>query len=45
VPVPAPGEVITEETPDCPRSGVAHGFLVSDAADSALGAPRLVART
>ncbi len=37
VPVVAPGEVITAEIVDYLRSGVAHGFLLPDAADSLRG--------
>jgi arginine/lysine/ornithine decarboxylase len=44
VPVVAPGEVITAEVVDYLRSGVAHGFLVPDAADSALETLRVAAR-
>ncbi|MEU6773712.1 ornithine decarboxylase [Streptomyces sp. NPDC046759] len=44
VPVVAPGEVITEEVLDYLRTGVAHGFLISDAADPALESIRVVAR-
>ncbi len=44
VPVVAPGEVITAEVVDYLRSGVAHGFLVPDAADSSLETFRVVAR-
>ncbi|MCZ0207629.1 aminotransferase class I/II-fold pyridoxal phosphate-dependent enzyme [Streptomyces achromogenes] len=44
VPVVAPGEVITAEIVDYLRSGIAHGFLVSDAADSSLDTFRVVAR-
>ncbi|KMS85278.1 ornithine decarboxylase [Streptomyces regensis] len=44
VPVVAPGEVITAEVVDYLRSGVAHGFLVPDAADSSLKTFRVVAR-
>jgi arginine/lysine/ornithine decarboxylase len=45
VPVLAPGEVITEEVVEYLRSGVAHGFLISDAADPTLETLRVVART
>ncbi|MET9452592.1 aminotransferase class I/II-fold pyridoxal phosphate-dependent enzyme [Streptomyces cinerochromogenes] len=44
VPVVAPGEVITAEVLDYLRSGVAHGFLVPDAADSSLETLRVMAR-
>jgi arginine/lysine/ornithine decarboxylase len=44
VPVVAPGEVITEEVVDYLRSGMAHGFLVPDAADSSLETLRVMAR-
>ncbi|GLX52731.1 ornithine decarboxylase [Streptomyces hygroscopicus subsp. hygroscopicus] len=44
VPVVAPGEVITEEMVDFLRSGVAHGFLIADAADPTLKTLRVVAR-
>jgi arginine/lysine/ornithine decarboxylase len=44
VPVVAPGEVITAEVVDYLRSGVAHGFLVPDAADSSLKTLRVTAR-
>ncbi|MFH9657175.1 aminotransferase class I/II-fold pyridoxal phosphate-dependent enzyme [Streptomyces sp. NPDC017248] len=44
VPVVAPGEVITAEVVDYLRSGVAHGFLIPDAADPALDSFRVVAR-
>ncbi|MBL1086877.1 PLP-dependent transferase [Streptomyces actinomycinicus] len=44
VPVVAPGEVITTEIVDYLRSGVAHGFLVPDAADSSLQTLRVMAR-
>jgi arginine/lysine/ornithine decarboxylase len=44
VPVVAPGEVITTEIVDYLRSGIAHGFLVPDAADSSLDTLRVVAR-
>ncbi|MEW2286117.1 ornithine decarboxylase [Streptomyces sp. NPDC047841] len=44
VPVVAPGEVITAEVLDYLRSGVAHGFLIPDAADSSLETLRVVAR-
>ncbi|WP_159675507.1 aminotransferase class I/II-fold pyridoxal phosphate-dependent enzyme [Streptomyces mexicanus] len=44
VPVVAPGEVITDEVLDSLRSGVAHGFLIPDAADPTLETLRVVAR-
>ncbi|MGW4565506.1 aminotransferase class I/II-fold pyridoxal phosphate-dependent enzyme [Streptomyces sp. NPDC004561] len=44
VPVIAPGEVITAEVLDYLRSGVAHGFLIPDAADPSLRTLRVVAR-
>ncbi|MFF5860339.1 aminotransferase class I/II-fold pyridoxal phosphate-dependent enzyme [Streptomyces sp. NPDC012751] len=44
VPVVAPGEVITAEVVDYLRSGIAHGFLVSDSADSSLKTLRVQAR-
>ncbi|MFK4144629.1 aminotransferase class I/II-fold pyridoxal phosphate-dependent enzyme [Streptomyces sp. NPDC004065] len=44
VPVVAPGEVITGEVLDYLRSGVAHGFLIADAADPTLETLRVVAR-
>ncbi|MEU2060370.1 ornithine decarboxylase [Streptomyces sp. NPDC013455] len=44
VPVVAPGEVITAEVVDYLRSGIAHGFLVPDAADSSLETLRVLAR-
>ncbi|MEV6806110.1 aminotransferase class I/II-fold pyridoxal phosphate-dependent enzyme [Streptomyces sp. NPDC051132] len=44
VPVVAPGEVITAEVVDYLRSGVAHGFLIPDAADPDLDSFRVVAR-
>ncbi|MFC9927730.1 aminotransferase class I/II-fold pyridoxal phosphate-dependent enzyme [Streptomyces sp. NPDC127190] len=44
VPVVAPGEVITEEVLDFLRSGVAHGFLIAEAADPSLDTLRVVAR-
>ncbi|MGW2035907.1 aminotransferase class I/II-fold pyridoxal phosphate-dependent enzyme [Streptomyces sp. NPDC001811] len=44
VPVVAPGEVITAAVLDYLRSGVAHGFLIPDAADSSLETLRVVAR-
>ncbi|MEU2226362.1 ornithine decarboxylase [Streptomyces sp. NPDC018347] len=44
VPVVAPGEVITAEVVDYLRSGIAHGFLVSDSADSSLKTLRVLAR-
>ncbi|MER6571258.1 aminotransferase class I/II-fold pyridoxal phosphate-dependent enzyme [Streptomyces sp. NPDC001093] len=43
VPVVAPGEVITEEVLDFLRSGVAHGFLIADAADPSLESLRVTA--
>ncbi|MEV6840600.1 ornithine decarboxylase [Streptomyces sp. NPDC051133] len=43
VPVVAPGEVITEEVLDYLRSGVAHGFLISDSADTTLQTLRVMA--
>ncbi|MFJ2822172.1 aminotransferase class I/II-fold pyridoxal phosphate-dependent enzyme [Streptomyces toxytricini] len=45
VPAVAPGEVITEEIVDYLRSGVAHGVVVPDAADSSLRTMRVVADT
>ncbi|GGT23093.1 MULTISPECIES: aminotransferase class I/II-fold pyridoxal phosphate-dependent enzyme [Streptomyces] len=45
VPAVAPGEVITEEIVDYLRSGVAHGVVVPDAADSSLRTLRVVADT
>ncbi|MFG2356222.1 aminotransferase class I/II-fold pyridoxal phosphate-dependent enzyme [Streptomyces sp. NPDC048521] len=45
VPVVAPGEVITAEIVDYLRSGMEHGFLIADAADSSLKTLRVVART
>ncbi|MFF4842779.1 hypothetical protein ACFY2G_22280 [Streptomyces collinus] len=39
-----PGEVITAEVLDRLRSGVGHGFLISDSADPALKTLRVVAR-
>ncbi|MFF7368670.1 aminotransferase class I/II-fold pyridoxal phosphate-dependent enzyme [Streptomyces tricolor] len=44
VPVVAPGEVITAEIVDYLRSGVAHGFLLPDAADSSVETLRVMAR-
>ncbi|MFJ9831440.1 aminotransferase class I/II-fold pyridoxal phosphate-dependent enzyme [Streptomyces sp. NPDC101169] len=44
VPVVAPGEVITEEVVDYLRSGIEHGFLVSDAADPSLETFRVLTR-
>ncbi|MEU6807850.1 ornithine decarboxylase [Streptomyces sp. NPDC046831] len=44
VPVVAPGEVVTQEIVDYLRSGIAHGFLVSDSADPSLETIRVVAR-
>ncbi|MEU5253914.1 aminotransferase class I/II-fold pyridoxal phosphate-dependent enzyme [Streptomyces longwoodensis] len=44
VPVVAPGEVITAEVLDYLRSGVEHGFLISDAADTTVKTLRVVAR-
>ncbi|GGZ05828.1 ornithine decarboxylase [Streptomyces olivaceoviridis] len=44
VPVVAPGEVITAEIVDYLRSGIAHGFLIPDAANSSLETLRVVAR-
>ncbi|AOR30169.1 ornithine decarboxylase [Streptomyces fodineus] len=44
VPVVAPGEVITTEVLDFLRSGVRHGFLIADAADSSLETLRVTAR-
>ncbi|WP_030739400.1 aminotransferase class I/II-fold pyridoxal phosphate-dependent enzyme [Streptomyces sp. NRRL S-31] len=44
VPVVAPGEVITAEVVDYLRSGIAHGFLVSDSADSSLETLRVLTR-
>ncbi|MEU0052193.1 aminotransferase class I/II-fold pyridoxal phosphate-dependent enzyme [Streptomyces sp. NPDC006184] len=44
VPVVAPGEVITSDVLDYLRSGVAHGFLISDAADPTLETVRVAAR-
>ncbi|MFJ7147273.1 aminotransferase class I/II-fold pyridoxal phosphate-dependent enzyme [Streptomyces sp. NPDC100445] len=44
VPVVAPGEVITAEVLDYLRSGIAHGFLVSDSADPSLETLRVTAR-
>ncbi|MEU5110990.1 hypothetical protein AB0G64_05770 [Streptomyces longwoodensis] len=44
VPVVAPGEVITAEVVDYLRSGVDHGFLISDAADPTVKTLRVVAR-
>ncbi|WP_129305100.1 aminotransferase class I/II-fold pyridoxal phosphate-dependent enzyme [Streptomyces sp. L2] len=44
VPVVAPGEVITGEVVDYLRSGVAHGFMIPDAADPSLDTFRVMAR-
>ncbi|WP_437025695.1 hypothetical protein [Streptomyces bungoensis] len=44
VPVLAPGEVITAEAVDYLRSGIEHGFLVSDSADPTLRTLRVLAR-
>lgn len=44
VPVVAPGEVITAEVLDYLRSGIEHGFLVSDSADPTLRTLRVLAR-
>ncbi|MFI8192317.1 aminotransferase class I/II-fold pyridoxal phosphate-dependent enzyme [Streptomyces sp. NPDC085946] len=44
VPVVAPGEVITDEVLDYLRSGVEHGMLIPDAADSSVRTLRVVAR-
>ncbi|HZF89064.1 ornithine decarboxylase [Streptomyces sp.] len=44
VPVIAPGEVITAEVLDYLRSGVEHGVLIPDAADSSVRTLRVVAR-
>lgn len=44
VPVVAPGEVITEPVVDYLRSGIEHGFLISDAADPSVRSFRVVAR-
>ncbi|MFF6879782.1 aminotransferase class I/II-fold pyridoxal phosphate-dependent enzyme [Streptomyces sp. NPDC012474] len=44
VPVVAPGEVITDEVLDHLRSGVEHGVLIPDAADSTVRTLRVVAR-
>ncbi|MFF9151520.1 aminotransferase class I/II-fold pyridoxal phosphate-dependent enzyme [Streptomyces sp. NPDC014846] len=44
VPVVAPGEVITAEVVDYLRSGVAHGFLISDSADPSIETLRVLAR-
>ncbi|MFF8401685.1 aminotransferase class I/II-fold pyridoxal phosphate-dependent enzyme [Streptomyces sp. NPDC015684] len=43
VPVVAPGEVITAEVVDYLRSGVAHGFLISDSADPSIETLRVLA--
>jgi arginine decarboxylase len=43
-PVLAPGELITRETVDYLRSGVAAGMLIAEAADPELGSFRVVAR-
>jgi arginine/lysine/ornithine decarboxylase len=44
VPAVAPGEVITDEILDYLRSGVEHGVLIPDAADSSVRTVRVVAR-
>lgn len=44
VPVVAPGEVITQEVLDFLRSGVKHGFRISDAVDPSLETLRVMAR-
>ncbi|MFE6993993.1 Orn/Lys/Arg family decarboxylase, partial [Streptomyces pharetrae] len=44
VPAIAPGEVITAEVLDYLRSGVEHGVLIPDAADSSVRTLRVVAR-
>ncbi|MEV5341160.1 ornithine decarboxylase [Streptomyces sp. NPDC052676] len=44
VPVVCPGEVITAEVLDYLRSGVEHGMLIPDAADSSVRTLRVVAR-
>ncbi|MEV5440755.1 ornithine decarboxylase [Streptomyces sp. NPDC052682] len=44
VPAVAPGEVITKEILDYLRSGVEHGVLIPDAADSSVRTLRVVAR-
>ena len=44
VPVVAPGEVITEQVVDYLRSGIEHGFLVSDSADPSLETFRVLTR-
>ncbi|WP_438309685.1 aminotransferase class I/II-fold pyridoxal phosphate-dependent enzyme [Streptomyces sp. HUAS TT3] len=44
VPAIAPGEVITKEVVDYLRSGVEHGVLIPDAADSSVRTLRVVAR-
>ncbi|MFG2636735.1 aminotransferase class I/II-fold pyridoxal phosphate-dependent enzyme [Streptomyces sp. NPDC048362] len=44
VPVVAPGEVITDAVVDYLRSGVEHGVLIPDAADSSVKTFRVVAR-
>jgi arginine/lysine/ornithine decarboxylase len=44
VPVVAPGEVVTDEVLDYLRSGVEHGVLIPDAADSSVRTLRVVAR-
>ncbi|QHA02030.1 ornithine decarboxylase [Streptomyces broussonetiae] len=44
VPVVAPGEVITEDVLDFLHSGVAHGFLITDAADPSLQTLRVMER-
>ncbi|MER7406174.1 ornithine decarboxylase [Streptomyces sp. NPDC000070] len=43
VPVVAPGEVVTDEVLDYLRSGVEHGVLIPDAADSSVRTLRVVA--
>ncbi|WP_280885959.1 arginine 2-monooxygenase [Streptomyces sp. LBL] len=44
MPVLAPGEVINDEVLDHLRSGVEHGVLIPDAADSSVRTLRVVAR-
>lgn len=44
VPVICPGEVVTAEVLDYLRSGVEHGMLIPDAADSSVRTLRVVAR-
>ncbi len=44
VPVVAPGEVVTDAVLDYLRSGVEHGVLIPDAADSSVRTLRVVAR-